>query len=52
MRIILASGSPRRKESDLEAARLALYEEMKHAAKLSVELEVDIHSGLDWYEAK
>ncbi len=40
------------KESDLEAARLALYEEMKHAAKLSVELEVDIHSGLDWYEAK
>jgi len=40
------------KESDLEAARRVLYEEMKHAAELSVELEVDVHDGLNWYEAK
>lgn len=39
-------------EKDLEAARTALYEEMKHAAKLAVELEVDVHDGKDWYEAK
>lgn len=39
-------------EADLEAARTALYEEMKHAANLQVELEVDVHDGKDWYEAK
>lgn len=25
---------------------------MKHAAKLKVELEVDLHTGENWYEAK
>ncbi|MBP5310231.1 MAG: DNA polymerase I [Lachnospiraceae bacterium] len=39
-------------EKDLEAARTVLYEEMKNAAKLNVNLEVDIHDGKDWYEAK
>ena len=39
-------------EKDLEAARVVLYEEMKNAAKLNVNLEVDIHDGKDWYEAK
>ncbi len=29
-----------------------LEEEMKGAAKLSVELEVDMHQGNNWYEAK
>lgn len=40
------------KESELEQARTVLYEEMKHAANLAVELEVDVHDGKDWYEAK
>ena len=37
-----------------EADRVAviLEEEMKAAAKLAVTLEVDLHSGTDWYEAK
>ena len=39
-------------EKDLEATRVVLYEEMKNAAKLNVNLEVDIHDGKDWYEAK
>ena len=39
-------------EKDLEAARVVLREEMKNAAKLKVELEVDVHDGKDWYEAK
>ena len=39
-------------EKDLDAARVVLYEEMKNAAKLNVNLEVDIHDGKDWYEAK
>jgi len=39
-------------EKDLDAARNVLYEEMKHAADLAVELEVDVHDGKDWYEAK
>ena len=29
-----------------------LEEEMKGAAKLAVELEVDMHQGNNWYEAK
>ena len=31
---------------------ILLEEEMKGAAKLSVELEVDMHQGNNWYEAK
>jgi len=29
-----------------------LEEEMVNAAELNVNLEVDIHTGNDWYEAK
>ena len=29
-----------------------LTEEMKHAADFPVELETDVHTGSDWYEAK
>ena len=35
-----------------EIVRNILEEEMKGAASLAVTLEVDIHSGTDWYEAK
>ena len=35
----------------MQAAAI-LEEEMKGAAKLSVELEVDMHQGNNWYEAK
>ena len=35
-----------------DVVRNILEEEMKGAASLAVTLEVDIHSGTDWYEAK
>ena len=38
--------------SDAEKAAVILVEEMKNAAQLSVELEVDMHQGNSWYEAK
>ena len=37
---------------DLEEARKVLTDAMKNAAKLKVSLEVDVHDGSDWYEAK
>ncbi len=40
------------KESEVEQVREILYDSMKHAADLKVELEVDLHTGADWYEAK
>ncbi|MCD7807149.1 MAG: DNA polymerase, partial [Lachnospiraceae bacterium] len=40
------------KESEVEQVREILYDSMKHAAKLKVELEVDLHTGATWYEAK
>lgn len=40
------------KESEAEEVRKLLTEEMKHAADLAVSLEVDLHTGRDWYEAK
>lgn len=40
------------KKEDLERAWDILVDRMKNAAKLSVALEVDVHSGNDWYEAK
>ncbi|MCD7750530.1 MAG: DNA polymerase I [Lachnospiraceae bacterium] len=40
------------KESEVEQVREILYDSMKHAADLKVELEVDLHTGSDWYEAK
>ena len=39
------------KEVEQKAADL-LAREMKNAANLAVSLEVDVHSGKDWYEAK
>ena len=35
-----------------ETVKKILEEEMKGAANLAVVLEVDVHSGTDWYEAK
>lgn len=35
-----------------EAVARILTEGMKHAAALSVELEIDMHTGENWYEAK
>lgn len=35
-----------------ETVRTILSEEMRGAAELAVVLEIDIHSGSDWYEAK
>ncbi len=40
------------KESEVEQVTLILKEEMEQAARLSVPLEVDMHQGSDWYEAK
>lgn len=40
------------KQEDEKEAWAILEDKMKHAAKLSVDLEVDVHSGKDWYEAK
>lgn len=39
-------------KEEVETVRKILEEEMKGAASLAVTLEVDIHSGTDWYEAK
>ena len=39
-------------ENEAEQVRRILEEEMKGAANLKVTLEVDIHQGSDWYEAK
>ena len=39
-------------KEDVETVTKILEEEMKGAAGLAVTLEVDIHSGTDWYEAK
>ena len=39
------------KEEEEQIIRI-LEEEMKGAASLAVTLEVDVHSGTDWYEAK
>ena len=37
---------------ELEEVREMMIHEMQHAAELKVRLEVDIHSGANWYEAK
>jgi len=39
-------------EEEKEVVAKLLEREMKEAAKLSVALEVDVHTGCDWYEAK
>ncbi len=40
------------KEEETETVKQILEEEMKKAADLSVDLEVDMHTGNNWYEAK
>lgn len=40
------------KTEELEQVRKILSEEMRSAAKLSVDLEIDMHNGMNWYEAK
>ena len=35
-----------------EQVRRILTEQMQQAAALSVRLEIDLHTGTDWYEAK
>lgn len=39
-------------ENELDIVKDILAEEMKAAAALSVMLEIDMHTGRDWYEAK
>ncbi len=39
-------------EEEKEQVKRILEEEMMQAAELSVRLEVDLHTGSDWYEAK
>ncbi len=39
-------------KDELDQVSAILEEEMKHAADLAVTLEVDMHSGTNWYEAK
>ena len=40
------------KEEEVEQVKALLVEEMKQAAELSVPLEVDVKTGMNWYEAK
>ncbi|MBQ9927087.1 MAG: DNA polymerase I [Lachnospiraceae bacterium] len=40
------------KEDEKEQVALILEEEMKGAANLAVSLEIDLHTGANWYEAK
>jgi len=39
-------------EPELEQVKAILKEEMEHAASLDVPLEIDMHTGENWYEAK
>ena len=40
------------KESELDQVKKIMEEEMVHAANLSVELDIDMHEGKNWYDAK
>jgi len=40
------------KEDEVEKVERILVEGMKNAAELLVDMEVDVHCGNDWYEAK
>ncbi len=40
------------KAGEEEQVRRILTEQMQQAAELSVRLEIDLHTGADWYEAK
>jgi len=39
-------------EDEKETVMKILSEEMHHAASLKVELEIDMHGGKNWFEAK
>ena len=39
-------------ETEVEEVKKILEEEMEHAADLRVPLEIDMHTGTNWYEAK
>ena len=39
-------------ESEVEEVKKILAEEMQGAADLAVNLEIDMHTGKNWYEAK
>ena len=39
-------------ESETDEVKRILLEEMQGAAELSVKLEIDMHTGKSWYEAK
>ena len=39
-------------KSEVDKVQAILYHSMKEAAKLKVELEVDLHTGHTWYDAK
>mgnify|MGYP002599626254 FL=1 len=39
-------------EEEVDEVKKILKEEMEHAAKLKVPLEIDMHTGVNWYEAK
>ena len=38
--------------SEIEKVKEILGEEMRHAAELKVDLEIDMHDGKNWFEAK
>ena len=40
------------KEDEIDKVERILVEGMKNAADLLVNMEVDVHCGKDWYEAK
>ena len=37
---------------EVEQVETIIRDEMVHAADLAVRLEIDLHTGADWYEAK
>lgn len=40
------------RENEVEEVRRILSDEMRNACQLAVALEIDLHTGTDWYEAK
>ena len=40
------------RDDELEEVREILSREMQDACELAVNLEIDLHTGTDWYEAK
>ena len=39
-------------KDEVEQVREVLSHEMQNACSLAVKLEIDLHTGTDWYEAK